>query len=155
VTSRTVGFAARLQGSDMRRIASALLLVAVACATPVPVRWGVHQQRAPVVAISNPDLQDGDPVAGRRTFISMRCIDCHRVAGDPELPLGLRAIAGPVLPAMNRTSAEQVANRITSRATGASEELFDKTMKDYTEPLTARQLVDIVAYLRQVRPAKG
>lgn len=135
----------------MRRIALLPLALSLACATPVPVHFGVHQQRAPFVAISNPSLADGDPIAGRRAFVEVRCVDCHRVADDPELPRGLRAIAGPVLPQMSRLPAETVANRITSRATGASEELFDRTMKDYAQPLTARQLVDIVAYLRHVR----
>lgn len=32
-----------------------------------------------------------------------------------------------------------------------SEELFDRTMKDYAQPITARQLVDVVAYLRNPR----
>jgi hypothetical protein len=30
-------------------------------------------------------------------------------------------------------------------------ELFDRTMKDYAQPIAARQLVDVVAYLRNPR----
>ena len=131
---------------------SALLaLIALGCATPVPIRFGAHRSPAPVVAFSNPRFDDGDPVAGRRAFIAMQCIDCHRVAEDAELPLGRRAMAGPLLAGLGRYTAVEVANRITSSKTGADQELFDRTMKDYAQPMTARQLVDIVAYLRNPR----
>src|SRR5579884_1042809 len=123
-------------------------LFAMACTTPVPIRFGAHRSPAPVVAFSNPRFDDGDAVAGRRAFIAMQCIDCHRVAEDPELPLGHRAIAGPLLSGLNRYTPVEVANRITSSKAGTDQELFERTMKDYAQPMTARQLVDIVAYLR-------
>jgi mono/diheme cytochrome c family protein len=129
----------------------ALLIVLSSCSTPVPVRFGAHQATAPVVAISNPSFADGDVLQGRRTFIAVRCIDCHRVAEDPALPLGRRAIAGPQLRQLGLLSAKEVARRITSRSTGADQELFERTMKDYAQPMTARQLVDVVAYLRNPR----
>jgi mono/diheme cytochrome c family protein len=125
-----------------------IVLITVACSIPIPIRFGAHQAPAPIVAISNPSFGDGDPIAGRRAFIEMQCIDCHRVAADPRLPLGRRAIAGPVLTGLDGYSAKEVAARITSRKTGVDEELFGRTMKDYAQPMTARQLVDIVAYLR-------
>ena len=125
-----------------------LLLLLIACSTPIPIRFGAHQAAAPVVAVSNPTFQSGDPVAGRRTFIALQCIDCHRVAEDAELPRGRRAVAGPLLSDLQRFAPSEVANRIVSRSTGAGQELFDKEMKDYTQPMTARQLVDVVAYLR-------
>ena len=130
------------------RILLPLLLAVAACSTPVPIRFGAHARPAPVVALSNPDFPDGEPLAGRRTFIALRCIDCHRVAEDPELPRGARAVAGPMLSGLARYTPKEVARRITSRATGADEPLLDRTMKDYTEPITARNLVDLVAYLR-------
>jgi mono/diheme cytochrome c family protein len=136
----------------MRRLALLSLATLLAgCSTPVPVHFGTHQLRAPVIAISNPSLSDGDPVAGRQAFIALQCVDCHRVAEDRELPLGARAIAGPMLSRMDRHSPKELATRITSRSTGASEELFDRTMRDYTNPMTARQLVDVIAYLRNPR----
>ena len=137
------------------RNAALLSLVIVACSTPVPVRFGVHQRPAPVVAISNPYLFEGDPAAGRRAFIDLQCIDCHRVAGDPTLPMGARAIAGPQLADLDRYSRKEVARRITSRQTGASEELFNRTMKDYAQPVTARQLVDLAAYLVNQKAPRG
>lgn len=130
----------------MRALLALLLLAS--CATPVPIRFGAHQASAPVVAISNPKFADGDAIAGRRAFIAAQCVDCHRVAEDSALPRGRRAIAGPLLSGLGRYAPGEVASRITSRSTGASEELFERTMKDYAQPLTARELVDIVAYLR-------
>lgn len=138
----------------MKRVAFALAsLLAASCATPVPIRIGAHTARAPVVAVSNPSFEDGDPLAGRRAFVGMQCIDCHRVAEDPALPRGRRA--GLELRGLDRRAPREVARRITSRQTGAGEPLFDRTMKDYAEPMTARQLIDIVAYLRNPKPHRG
>ena len=127
---------------------SLLLLVLTACATPVPVRFGGRGHRAPAVAVNNPDFADGDAIAGRYAFIDMQCIDCHRVAEDPRLPRGARAVAGPQLAHLNRYTPKHLAQRITSSSTGSGEALFDRTMKDYAQPITARKLVDVVAYLR-------
>ena len=142
----------------MRRLIPLLLLV-TACTTPVTIRFGqhqVHQVNAPLSAINNPSFSDGDAVAGRKAFIAARCIDCHRVAEDPSLPQGARAIAGPVLENLYLATPQDIADRIRSRKTGSDQPLFDKTMSDYAQPLTARQLVDIVAYLYQPRqPSRG
>jgi len=135
----------------MKRIPLLFVLAAFSCSTHVPIRFGAHQPRAPIVAFSNASLEEGDPVAGRRTFIAMQCIDCHRVEGDPALPAGRRSIAGPVLRDLDQLPAQDVATRITSRTTGVGEELFGRTMKDYAQPMTARQLADVVAYLRHPR----
>jgi cytochrome c553 len=136
------------------RIAVIAAALAMACATPVPIRFGTHAA-APVVAFSSPSFADGDPIAGRRTFIDLRCIDCHRVAEDPELPEGRGSMTGPLLSAMNQHPPRYIADRITSRQTGANVDLFDRTMKDYAQPMSARQLVDVVAYLRNPKPPRG
>ena len=128
-----------------------VLLLLTSCSTPLPVRFGAHGRSAPVIAFSNPDFADGDQLAGRRAFIALQCNDCHRVAEDPELPRGARAIAGPILAGLNHYTPRELAGKITSRSTGAGEELFDRTMKDYAQPITARNLVDVVAYLRNPR----
>lgn len=130
------------------RLMLTTLVLLPACATPIPVHFGVHARPAPVVAISNPAFSDGDAAAGRRAFIEAQCIDCHRVAEDPNLPRGPRAAAGPILHDLRARTAKEVARAITSRSTGGNENLFGSTMQDYAQPLTARQLVDIVAYLR-------
>lgn len=137
----------------MRKLIVASLVLA-ACSSPAGVRFGAHRIASPVIAISNPEFADGDAAAGRRAFVEMQCVDCHRVSRDLSLPAGRRSIAGPILSGLGAVPASAVAMTITSRNTGASEELFGRTMKDYAQPMTARQLVDVVAYLRTPRSKK-
>jgi len=139
----------------MQRALLVLFTLAIACSTPVPIRFGAHAAHAPIIAFSNPTFEEGDPIAGRRAFIESGCIDCHRVAEDPDLPRGARAVAGPMLSGLGRLAPKDVAAKITSRSTGANEALFDRTMKDYSWTMTARQLVDIVAYLRHPKMPRG
>ena len=123
------------------------------CSSPVPVHVGPPYVPAQVITISNPDYGDGDPIAGRVAFVQMQCIDCHQVAADSTLPRGRRAVAGPLLSGLRARTPEDVGGRIRDASTGTNQELFDRTMKDYAQPLTPQQLVDIVAYLR--RPELG
>jgi mono/diheme cytochrome c family protein len=140
----------------MRRLVPLLLVLFAACATPVVVHFGPHQLGAPVTLVNNPSLDDGDPIAGRTAFLSVRCNDCHRVAEDPSLPRGARAIAGPLLENLARATPHQLADRIRNRKTGAGEMLYDREMKDYAETMTPRQFVDIIAYLRNPKvPSRG
>jgi mono/diheme cytochrome c family protein len=132
----------------MRCLLLPLVVALTYCSTPVPVHFGVHRQSAPAVTIPDPAFDDGDPVAGRRAFIALGCIDCHRVAKDAELPTGRRAEAGPLLRGLSRYAPNQLARLITSRNAGSEEGPSDRMMKDYAQSITARQLVDIVAYLR-------
>jgi mono/diheme cytochrome c family protein len=134
----------------MRRIAPLLILL-LAC-SGTTVRFGAHQRRAPAVVVNNPSLWQGDAKAGRRVFINHSCIECHRVEEDPALPPGRRSIAGPLLSHLDRYEPSVLADKIVSRRTGESEELFEKTMADFAQPLSARQLADVVAYLRHPRP---
>jgi len=134
----------------MRRIAPLLIFLAACSGTTV--RFGAHQVHAPAVVVNNTSLWQGDAIAGRREFINHSCIECHRVAEDPQLPPGARSIAGPLLEQLDRYKPSALAERIVNRKTGESEELFDKTMADFAQPLNARQLADIVAYLRHPRP---
>ena len=143
----------RLHLRNVRRSILPLLVLTIGCA--FNVRFGAHSVATPVIAISNPTYSDGDPIAGRRTFIAVQCVDCHRVAEDPALPRGRRAVAGPLLGNLNRYAPPELANRIVGRETGADQELFSRTMKDYAQPMTARQLVDIVAYLRNPKPPRS
>lgn len=127
------------------------MLVILACDNPIRVKVGTHTAGVPVYAMSNPSFIDGDPTAGRRAFIDLRCIDCHRVAEDPHLPRGPSAAAGPVLGGLHRYAAAEVGKRIVSTSTGKDKEYMGRTMRDYTTSITARQLVDVVAYLRNPR----
>jgi mono/diheme cytochrome c family protein len=120
------------------------------------VHFGPHQLGAPVTLVNNPSFDDGDPIAGRTAFLSVRCNDCHRVAEDPSLPRGARSIAGPLLENLARATPHQLAYRIRNRKTGAGEMVYDREMKAYAETMTPRQFVDIIAYLRNPKaPSRG
>lgn len=129
----------------------ALIFIAATCEGPIHFQFGTASVGTPLYIVNNPLFIDGDPVAGRRAFIDLKCIDCHRVAEDPHLPRGPRAMAGPLLHDLDRYSPSELGKIIFSTKTGENEELYGRRMKDYTEKMHVRQLVDVVAYLRHPR----
>jgi mono/diheme cytochrome c family protein len=132
----------------MRLIVLTLVMAMTCCSTPVPVHWDVHKQSAPAITIPDPEFASGDAEAGRRAFVDHGCIDCHRVSGDPDLPVG-KAIAEPLaLRGLKQYAPNQLAQRITSANAGGTQGTADHTMKASAEPLTTKELVDIVTYLR-------
>jgi cytochrome c553 len=128
------------------RHAVPLLIFLLACSTPVNIHVGGRMVGAPVVAISNPSLVDGDAFDGRRAFVSSACTDCHRVETDPGLPRTPRSSEGPMLRVYRDVRASELAKHI--RTVGPP-------MNAYARKLTARQLVDIVAYLRTPPVPRG
>ena len=103
-------------------------------------------------------LPDGDPAKGQAVFVSLRCHSCHRVTGatlpapivEPTLVVEL---GGNV--SVPRTDGELVAAVIDpshrlalgyDRAVVTSGQL--SRMGDFSESLTARELVDLVAFLQ-------
>jgi hypothetical protein len=111
---------------------------------------------APRKSASGFHLPDGDPVRGHAAFVELRCHSCHTVAGvdlpkpvaDPPLPFALGGRSAIV-----RTDGELATAIIepshvipfTSPADVQSGRL--SRMGDFTEAMTVRQLVDIVAFL--------
>ena len=141
----------------MRRVVVVVAVIAFGCtiAGPVRLKVGSHAVGTPVYATLNPSLVEGDPVAGRRAFIDLKCIDCHRVAEDPHLPKSGRADSGPMLSGLHRYKPMQIVEMIRSTKTGKDEDYLGRYMKDYAERMTTRQLVDVVAYLRNPRLPKS
>jgi hypothetical protein len=140
----------------MRRFLPLLLLL-TCCSNDglVKVKIGPAYRGMPVLFYKdNPTLEDGDKELGRRVFIQYGCVDCHRVAEDPKLPLGKRAIAQPPLEHLGRVSAYDLKNRILDRNTGKGVTLNNREMGEYVERLSARALVDVIAYLRDPRQPK-
>ena len=104
-------------------------------------------------------LPDGDPARGRQALVELRCTACHTVYGETDLPA---PVADPPVPVQLggvvtgvRTdgaltaSIVQPSHRIRNgdvpgqvRSQGLSR------MGDFSEAMTVRQLVDIVAYLQ-------
>ena len=137
----------------VKRLAPLLLSLAAACGGGL-VKIGLGPKYVgarPIYLKDNPSLSEGDRVAGRRAFIDSRCTDCHRVAEDPHLPLGPRAVAEPPLADLDRYAPRALYDHIIDRTTGKGVTLYNREMGEYVERLSARQLVDIVAYLRDPR----
>ncbi len=100
---------------------------------------------------------DGDPTAGRTAFTEMQCYACHAVEGDdfpdphasPPVPVAL----GPEVASMDRGYlAESIispSHRIPEDMEGIRHEELSR-MGDYSEAMTVRQLIDIVAYLESL-----
>jgi hypothetical protein len=103
-------------------------------------------------------LPPGDVGRGRAAFTELRCHACHRVPGldfpgptaDPAVPVEL----GGVVPAI-KTDGELVTAIInpSHRLTGGRDNRLVVSgglsrMGDFTEAMTVRQLVDLVAFLQ-------
>jgi mono/diheme cytochrome c family protein len=123
----------------------AVIAVAVLAAGAAP-----PQQSYATLALVVPA---GDGSAGRAVFAALSCTSCHQVAGDPGLRAPASANPGPTLakkPAQHPgvlasaivSPSHQVSADVAARLDGAL-----SPMGDYTEVLTVRQLVDLVAYL--------
>jgi mono/diheme cytochrome c family protein len=98
----------------------------------------------------------GDPAAGRRAYLDLRCNTCHTVAGEP---IGARPprLPGPQLgKSLALQPPEQIADSIAapshiiSKKPGPWHESGGSDMGDYTHIMTVRQLMDLVAYLRSL-----
>lgn len=103
-------------------------------------------------------LPDGDVEAGQVAFVALQCNSCHRVEGVEGLP---EPVADPPVPLMlggeepyQRTDGELVTAIIspshrlaTSHPDARSGEGSQSRMGDFSEAMTVRQLIDVVAFL--------
>lgn len=135
----------------------ATVLCAVSCTYAVPALTSRTATFTQVSAHSQHALRlsDGDPVHGRRAFVDLRCHACHRVAEDVTLPDYPGAWEGPLLHDLGKEPAEAVAWRIVTRIDLDPETLFETPMAESASAMTDRQLVDLVAYLRNPRAGKS
>jgi mono/diheme cytochrome c family protein len=123
-----------------------VLAVTLACAQTRKSSSGFH-------------LPNGDPKHGQQVFVDLKCNACHRVDGvdlpapvaDPPVPVVLGGVVYGV-----RTDGELAASiidpshrlapgyRVTEVASGTEM----SRMGDYSEAMTVRELVDLVAFLQ-------
>jgi len=101
-------------------------------------------------------LAMGDPVAGRRAYLALKCNTCHSVAGEP-IGARLPRLPGPGLgKSVALESPQQIADSIAapghaiSEKTGPWHRSASSNMGNYTNVMTVRQLMDLVAYLRSL-----
>ena len=104
-------------------------------------------------------LDDGDVGAGRDAFVGLSCSACHRVTGDPELPSPVSAIPGPDLggtlarkTTCYLTASIVAPSHIVTPAVPGQGEGTLSPMGDYSEAMTVRQLLDVIAYIRSLEP---
>ncbi len=103
-------------------------------------------------------MPPGDPTADRKVFVALECFSCHAIKGE-DVPVNAGGI-GPELTGMGaHHPAEYFAeklmnpNRVIIEGPGYTGPDGRSTMPDYTESLTVRQLIDVVAYLKSLAPA--
>ena len=103
-------------------------------------------------------LPNGDPTAGRAAFLALSCVSCHRVAGEEGFPKPVSANPGPTLGAyLGRETPAKVAMSIFSpshevRATLREPREDDLSpMGNFSEAMTVRQFLDLIAYFRSVQ----
>ena len=103
-------------------------------------------------------LPAGDPAAGRAAFQALSCTSCHRVSGEKDFPEPISGNPGPTLGAyLTREGVGRVANSIFApsheiRSTlrpGQEDAL--SPMGDFTEAMTVRQFLDLVAFLSSLK----
>ena len=101
-------------------------------------------------------LPKGDPDAGLVAFVELGCPSCHRVAGEEDLPQRVSANPGPTL---GRYHAGQKAARLGLSIFAPSHEITATVrereddlspMPDFSEAMTVRQFLDVIAYLQSL-----
>jgi hypothetical protein len=99
-------------------------------------------------------LPDGDPTMGRSAFVEMRCYVCHAVVGDtfpephatPPVPVALGRNVGMMSRGAITEAIIAPSHRIPEGIESVRRGELSR-MGDYSEAMTVRQLIDIVAYL--------
>src|SRR5262245_17980003 len=101
----------------------------------------------------------GDPAKGREVFQRLECYSCHEVRGERFPAPSDLARVGPEPSAMGRLHppeflAESTINpgAVIERNRGYAAPDGSSKMPSFTESLTVQEAVDLVAYLRQLRP---
>lgn len=102
-------------------------------------------------------LPHGDPEAGKAVFRQMSCFSCHRVQGGKGFPEPISAHRGPTLGGYTAQQAtEQLAmsifdpsHEITGTLRGPREDELSP-MPDFSNAMTVRQFLDLIAFIRSL-----
>jgi hypothetical protein len=104
----------------------------------------------------------GDPARGRAIFVKLECYSCHEVKGEPFPIPRDGGWPGPELAAMGSLHppeyfAEAVINPSAVIDPGRAYAAPDGSsrMPSYNDVVTVQEVVDLVAYLRALRPPAG
>jgi mono/diheme cytochrome c family protein len=102
-------------------------------------------------------LPHGDAKAGKAVFEEMSCSSCHRVEGEHGFPDPVSSHPGPTLGGYTaRQETERVAmsifapsHEITGTVRGEREDDLSP-MPDFSEAMTVRQFLDLIAFIRSL-----
>lgn len=105
-------------------------------------------------------LPEGDAKAGREAYLLLKCNACHAVYND-NLPAPVSEKTGPVLGlaqmdyALGWLASAIVtpSHTLSTGEAGLSEGGQQSRMGDFSETMTVRQLIDILAYLKSAAPS--
>ncbi len=95
----------------------------------------------------------GDATAGKKAFLELKCNTCHRVAGE-DFPLLSQVHPGPAIGnAQAGRGSEWIAEAVVQPSHSVSSlagawQGKSSSMGDYSNVMTVRQLMDIVAYIQ-------
>lgn len=105
-------------------------------------------------------LPEGDPAAGKEVFVQSQCSFCHAVEGVDDLP---EPVAQPPVPFTLGEEADRMTDGALVRSIidpshfvsdtypkAATQVGGESRMPAYRNTLTVQQLIDLVAFLRQV-----
>ncbi len=102
----------------------------------------------------------GDPTRGREVFVKLECYSCHEVKGERFPAPSDAAKVGPELSMMGPLHepeyfAEAIINPNAVIEKGKGYEAPDGSSKmpSFNGAVTVQEVVDLVAYLRSLRPA--
>lgn len=104
----------------------------------------------------------GDAAKGRDVFAKLECYSCHEVKGERFPGPSQPGSVGPELSAMGPLHepeyfAESVLNPSAVIEKGKGYQAPDRSSKmpSFNDVMTVQELIDLVAYLRSLRPAPG
>src|SRR5215510_4185454 len=108
-------------------------------------------------------LPEGDPVAGREVFVAVQCYTCHTIAGEqfPPVKPAERAPApdltgvGALHPAAYLAESILNPSAVVVDGPGYADAAGFSNMSSYTDILTVRQWLDLVAYLQSLQTPGG
>lgn len=104
-------------------------------------------------------LPKGDPAVGRATFLQFKCNTCHMVSGPQAKGMALPVTTAPA-PLLNADVAKQAPGQLVTSIIAPSHAISKivseetpgelSPMGDFSQTMTVRQLIDLVAFLRTV-----
>jgi mono/diheme cytochrome c family protein len=119
-----------------------------------------HEEHGPPEGWKFTFPKGGDPARGRAVFVRFECFSCHQVKGETFPPPDPSATVGPELSAMAGSHppeffAESIINPDAVIDPGQGYEAPDGSSKmpSFNEDLTVQELVDLVAYLLNLKPS--